>query len=178
LIIFGGSLILGEGSEPEMLMARRRLLALAILLVLPLAAHAQERKPEPEASKVLLDTERVRVTEVRVKPGAKFELKGHPYQFVYMLTDGSLVFSPPGKQPFELMLRAGEVSLLPSQSTATENDSEKEVRAVVVEIKESSRVATKASTGKSKARAVRSRAKPKTRAPAAPRPQATPRRSG
>ena len=159
-------------------MARRRLLALAIFLALPLAAHAQERKPEPEASKVLLDTERVRVIEMRVKPGAKFELKGHPYQFVYMLTDGSLVFSPPGKQPFELMLRAGEVSLLPSQSTATENDSEKEVRAVVVEIKESSRVATKASTGKSKARAVRSRAKPKTRAPAAPRPQATPRRSG
>jgi quercetin dioxygenase-like cupin family protein len=163
LIIFGGSLILGGGSEPEMLMARRRLLALAILLVLPLAAHAQERKPEPEASKVLLDTERVRVTEVRVKPGGKFELKGHPYQFVYMLTDGSLVFSPPGKQPFELMLRAGEVSLLPSQSTATENDSEKEVRAVVVEIKEGSRVATKASTGKSKARTVRQKSRSKGR---------------
>lgn len=143
-------------------MACRQLLALAILL-LPLAAHAQERKPEPEASKVLLDTERVRVTEVRVKPGAKFELKGHPYQFVYMLTDGSLVFSPPGKQPFELMLRAGEVSLLPSQSTATENDSEKEVRAVVIEIKEGSRVATKASTGKSKPRAVRPKSKSKSR---------------
>jgi hypothetical protein len=146
-----------------MLMVRCRLLVFAILLILPLAAHAQERKPEPEASKVLLDTERVRVTEVRVKPGAKFELKGHPYQFVYMLTDGSLVFSPPGKQPYELMLRAGEVSLLPSQSTATENDGEKELRAVVVEIKEGSRVAAKASTGKSKTRAVRGRSKSKGR---------------
>ena len=77
-------------------MVRRHLLALATLLVLPLAAHAQERKPEAEAAKVLLDTPRARVTEVRVKPGAKFALKGHPYQFVYMLTDGSLVFSPPG----------------------------------------------------------------------------------
>jgi len=142
-------------------MVRRYLLALAILL-LPLAAPAQERKADAEATKVLLDTERVRVIEVRVKPGGKFELKGHPYQFVYMLTDGSLVFSPPGKQPYELMLRAGEVSLLPSQSTATENDGEKELRAVLVEIKEGARVATKASTGKTKARVVR--AKPKSKA--------------
>ena len=158
-------------------MVRRGLLVLAILLVLPLAAHAQQRKPDAEAPKVLLDTERVRVTEVRVKPGAKFELKGQPYQFIYMLTDGSLVFSPPGKMPYQFLLKAGEVSLLPSQSIA-ENDGEKELRAVLVEIKEGTRVATKASTGKSKARTVRSRAKPKTRAPAAPRPQATPRRSG
>ncbi len=142
-------------------MVRRYLLALAILL-LPLAAPAQERKADAEATKVLLDTERVRVIEVRVKPGGKFELKGHPYQFVYMLTDGSLVFSPPGKQPYELMLRAGEVSLLPLQSTATENDGEKELRAVLVEIKEGARVATKASTGKTKARVVR--AKPKSKA--------------
>ena len=142
-------------------MVRRYLLALAILL-LPLAAPAQERKADAEATKVLLDTERVRVIEVRVKPGGKFELKGHPYQFVYMLTDGSLVFSPPGKQPYELMLRAGEVSLLPSQLTATENDGEKELRAVLVEIKEGARVATKASTGKTKARVVR--AKPKSKA--------------
>ncbi len=104
-------------------MVRRSLLALAIFLVLPLAAHAQQRKADAEAPKVLLDTERVRVTEVRVKPGAKFELKGQPYQFIYMLTDGSLVFSPPGKMPYQLLLRAGEVSLLPSQSTA-ENDGE------------------------------------------------------
>src|SRR2546421_2032187 len=121
---------------PEMLMVPCRLLALAIAVLVPLAANAQERKAEPETAKVLLDTERVRVTEVRVKPGAKFQLKGQPYQFVYMLTDGSLVFAPPGKQAYELMLRAGEVSLLPSQSMTPENDGEKELRAVLVEIKE------------------------------------------
>jgi hypothetical protein len=143
-----------------MLMVRRRFLALAILLVLPLAAHAQERKAEPQASKVLLDTERVRVTEIRIKPGAKLDLKGNPYQFVYMLTDGSLVFSPPGKMPYQFLLKSGEVSLLPSQATA-ENDNEKELRAVLVEIKEGGRVATKASTGKSKPRPVRAKTKTK-----------------
>jgi hypothetical protein len=109
---------------------------------------------------VLLDTERVRVTEVRIKPGAKLDLKGSPYQFLYMLTDGSLVFSPPGKVPYQFLLKSGEVSLLPSQASA-ENDSEKELRAVLVEIKEGGRVATKASTGKTKARPVRTRSKPK-----------------
>jgi hypothetical protein len=150
------------GSTPEMVMVPCRLLALAIPLLVPLAANAQERKAEPEAPKVLLDTERVRVTEVRVKPGAKFQLKGQPYQFVYMLTDGSLVFSPPGKQAYELMLRAGEVSLLPSQSMMPENDGEKELRAVLVEIKEG-RVATQASKGKTKPRTVRARPKSKGR---------------
>jgi len=143
----------------EILMVRR-LLALAILLV-PLAAQAQERKAEPQAPKVLLDTERVRVTEVRIKPGAKLDLKGSPYQFLYMLTDGSLVFSPPGKVPYQFLLKPGEVSLLPSQTSA-ENDGEKELRAVLVEVKEGGgRVATKASAGKTKARTVRTRMKPK-----------------
>src|SRR5207244_11130035 len=110
-------------------------------------------------------------------PGARSSSKGNPIQFIYILTAGPLVSRPPGKMPYQFLLKAGEVSLLPSQSIA-ENDGEKELRAVLVEIKEGTRVATKASTGKSKARAVRSRAKPKTRAPAAPRPQATPRSSG
>jgi hypothetical protein len=159
-------------------MAGRRSLALAVLLLLPLGAQAQERKAEPETAKVLLDSERVRVTQMRLKPGEKVELKGQPYQFVYMLTDGSLLFSPPGKQPYELILRAGEVSLLPSQSTTTENDGEKELRAVVVEIKGGARVATKAAASKSKGRAVRARTKPRARPPATPRPQPTQRRSG
>ena len=146
-------------------MVRCRLLAFATLLVLPVAALAQERKAGAEAPKMLLDTERVRVTEVRIRPGAKFELKGPPYQFIYMLTDGSLVFSPPGKTPYQFLLKAGEVSLLPSQSTA-ENDGEKELRAVLVEIKEGTRVATKAPSGKTKARTVRGRTRSKSR----PRP--------
>ena len=70
-----------------------RLLSLAVLvgvsLALPNQAQAQTQEPKVDAQgrNVLLDTERVRVTEVRVKPGAKLELKGSPYQFLYMLSD-------------------------------------------------------------------------------------------
>jgi hypothetical protein len=149
----------------------RCLLALLVLVLIPLAVQAQDGKAGPEPPKVLLDTERVRVTEVRVKPGAKLELKSSPYQFLYMLSDGSLVFSPPGKMPYEFLLKAGEVSLLPSQSTA-ENDGEKELRAVLVEIKEGTRVATKASADKSKTRSARGRTKSKAK------PSSVPRRSG
>jgi len=110
--------------------------ALVACSIFAVAAQAQDRKAPPEPLTVLLDNERVRVMEMRLKPGGKLSLQGHAYQFVYMLTDGSLVFTPPGKTPFELTLQSGEVSLLPSQSTSTENDGDKEVRAVVVEIKE------------------------------------------
>lgn len=114
----------------------RWLLAFAALAVLTASARGEEGKPPPGALNVLLDNERVRVTEIKIKPGARLPLEGRAYQFVYMLTDGSLVFSPPGKMPFELSLQAGEVSLLPSQSSGTENSGEREVRAVVVELKE------------------------------------------
>ena len=141
-----------------------RLLSLAILLAMAAVAHAQAPTPKVDAQgqKVLLDNERVRVTEVRVKPGGKLDLKGSPYQFLYMLTDGSLVFSPAGKMPYEFLLKAGEVSLLPSQSSA-ENDSEKELRAVLVELKGGERVASSGSSPKSKTRAVRTRSKGRTR---------------
>jgi len=117
----------------------RWLLAVLTVMVLSVAAQAQDRTGPPEAAKVLLDDERVRVTELRVAPGGRVALEGHSYQFVYMLTDGSLIITPPGKTPFELTLKSGEVSLLPSQSTETHNDGDKEVRAVVVEIKRSAR---------------------------------------
>ena len=137
-----------------------RLLCLAIVLAMPVVARAQAPTPKVDAQgqKVLLDNERVRVTEIRVKPGGKLDLKGSPYQFLYMLSDGSLVFSPAGKMPYEFLLKAGEVSLLPSQSSA-ENDGEKELRAVLVELKGGERVASGGSTSKSKTRAMRTRSK-------------------
>jgi quercetin dioxygenase-like cupin family protein len=145
-----------------------RLLSLAVLvgvsLAVPRQAQTQTQEPKVDAQgrNVLLDTERVRVIEVRIKPGAKLELKGSPYQFLYMLSDGSLVFAPAGKMPYEFLLKAGEVSLLPSQSSA-ENDGEKEIRAVLVELKEGERGASKASASKGKSRAVRGRSRTRTR---------------
>ena len=51
------------------------------------------------------------------------------------LTDGTIVFTHPGKTPFEMSFRAGEALWLPSQLAATSNETDKEIRALVVEIK-------------------------------------------
>jgi hypothetical protein len=110
-------------------------IASALLMTL-VAAQAQAPKPSPsEPSKPLLDNERLRVSEMRWRPGAKIGLPNHPDQFAYLLTDATLVFSTPGKTPYQLDLKAGEATLLPAQSTEAENDSDSEVRALVVEIK-------------------------------------------
>jgi hypothetical protein len=113
------------------------LIASALLLTLG-AAQAQGPKPaSSETSKPLLDNERVRVSEVKIAPGAKVGLPNRPDQFAYLLTDASLVFSAPGHTPYQLDFKAGEATLLPAQSTEAANESNEEVRAVLVEIKRS-----------------------------------------
>jgi hypothetical protein len=54
---------------------------------------------------------------------------------LYALTDGALVFTPPGRTAYELTFKAGEALWIPSQETATANEGDKEVRALVVEIR-------------------------------------------
>ncbi len=134
-------------------MPRLPIFVASALLMTHLAAQAQGPKPTSEPSKALLDNERMRVSEMRWTPGAKVGLPNRPDQFAYLLTDATLVFSTPGKTPYQLDLKAGEATLLPAQSTEAENDSDKEVRALLVEIKRPVAVAKVAATtgqGKSK----------------------------
>jgi hypothetical protein len=131
------------------------------------SAQAQTTKSPGTDSKPLLENERMRVLEISFKPGAKTSTLSHPNRFVYALTDGSLVFSPPGKRAYELTFKAGEALWLPAEATATENDSGKEIRALVVEFKEGARptkvAARSKARGKLKARGSVARAAVKGR---------------
>lgn len=121
-------------------------IAFALLMTLT-AVQAQGLKPaSSDPSKPLLDNARMRVSEMHWKPGAKIGLPNHPDQFAYLLTDATLVFSTPGKTPYQLDFKAGEATLLPAQSTEAENDSDKEVRALLVEIKPSVALAKASAT--------------------------------
>jgi hypothetical protein len=138
-------------------MLRLPIFILTALFMSVVAAQAQA--PQPAASepgKPLINNERLRVSEMRWKPGAKIGLPNHPDQFAYLLTDATLVFSTPGKTPYQLDLKAGEATLLPAQSTEAANDSDREVRALLVEIKPSGGSANAAASrdrGKSKDKA-------------------------
>jgi hypothetical protein len=119
-------------------MPRLALLVASVLLMSLSAAQAQSPKPaSSETTKPLLDNERVRVSEMKIAPGAKIGLPNKPDQFAYLLTDASLVFSAPGHTPYQLDFKAGQATLLPAQSTEAANESNEEVRAVLVEIKRS-----------------------------------------
>lgn len=101
------------------------------LTILPASLGLAQNAP----SKSLLENEQIRVREIKIAPGAKLPAEQKPNTFLYALTDGSLVFTPPGRKGYELPFNAGEAIWLPSQETATSNEGDKEVRALLVEIK-------------------------------------------
>src|SRR5436190_1820056 len=83
------------------------LLFIGMITIVP--AAAQQLKPSgTETSRSLLENEQVSVKEMRLRPGAKIPPATYPNSFVYGLTDGSIVYTLPGKTPFEITFRAGE----------------------------------------------------------------------
>jgi hypothetical protein len=118
-------------------MPRLGLIAI-VLFATVTAGPVRAQSPAPataERIKVLLDNDRVRVSEVRLQPGAKFELPTEANQFAYLITDATLEFARPGHTPYEFQFKAGEATLLPAQSTHAENRGDNEIRAVLVVLK-------------------------------------------
>lgn len=124
----------------------------AAILCLSTSAYAQDALTvAPDVYKRVLENNRIRVLQVNMKPGAKVGLHKHPDHLLYMITDGTLVFKPDGRKPYEMTLNAGEALWLPGQTRASENDTQKDVRAVLIEFKAAEKPAAKAG-GKKRAR--------------------------
>ena len=102
----------------------------------------------PNVYKKVLENNRIRVLEGTFKPGAKLSVHSHPDHLLYVLTDGSLTFKPSGRTPFEMTFKAGEAFSLPAQARAAENDGDKDVRVLVVELKSPAPSARPAARGK------------------------------
>jgi quercetin dioxygenase-like cupin family protein len=136
------------------------------LLAAALAAVAWEASAQdalsvgPTIYKKVLENDRMRVLEGNFRKGAKIGVHSHPDHLLYVLTDGALVFKPGGRTPYEMTFKAGEAFSLPAQSRALENDSEKDIRVLVVELKQPVRSASASPRGKR----VSSRGKRKPRA--------------
>jgi len=73
---------------------------------------------------------------MHLKAGAKVASQTFPNTFLYALTDGALVFSPPVRTPNELTFKAGEALWLSAQQAAMANETGKDIRALLVEIKQ------------------------------------------
>ena len=117
-------------------MAAAAFVAVFAMMGMIAPAQAQAGKPaDGEMATPLLENEQARVRDLRLKPGAKMPAISYPNIFVYALTDGALVFAPAGgRTPYELTFKAGDALWLPAQ-TASTNETNREVRVLLVEIK-------------------------------------------
>jgi quercetin dioxygenase-like cupin family protein len=116
-------------------MIRLFLLVATALLSFSGPVLAEERKGG-DIYRLLHESDRVRVFEANFKPGAKLPMRTYPSHLIYMLTDGTLVFAPEGRRPYEVSLKAGEVMSFPAHARATENDSDQNVRVLVFEFRD------------------------------------------
>lgn len=138
------------------------LTAAAHLSTLSLAAAQDKQATPPDSYRVVMENERVRMIEVHVKPRSKVNVDSPPGRdrFLYMLSDGALILSPPGKRPYEFALQAGETAVFPAVSPTVENDTDSPVRALMVEVKDRTRsAASSAGSGRSKVSRGKSRGK-------------------
>src|SRR5262245_48787877 len=130
-------------------MPRILLLVAVVLVALAAGATAQDSG----VFKVLLDNDRVRVLQASFKPGDKLPTRNYPNHLLYTLTDGTLVFVPSGRTGYEVNFKAGEAMWFPPLARATENDSDQDVRVLIVELKEGGAPRAGRAKGKGKARA-------------------------
>lgn len=132
-------------------MVRLWLLIAAVALCLSHGAAAQNPKDAgSDVYKLKLENDRVRVYEANFKPGAKLPVRNFPNHLIYMLTDGTLVFEQVGHTGYEMTFKAGEVQWFPAQARTMENDTDKEVRLLVLEVKDAAPAARTKAKGRSK----------------------------
>ena len=86
--------------------------------------------------KLVMENDRVRVFDVRFKPGQKAVMHRHPDHVVYILVDGKFKITLPDGNSQEFPLKAGQALWMGAGPHATENVGTTEAHNLVVELKE------------------------------------------
>jgi quercetin dioxygenase-like cupin family protein len=86
---------------------------------------------------LLLENDRVRVFDVRFKPGQQALMHGHPDHVVYVLADYTLNLMLPDGSSQEVPLKAGQTLWIDAGPHAAQNIGTAEGRSLVIELKES-----------------------------------------
>ena len=103
----------------------------------------ETNKPWPDPAVVaadvytlLLENDRVRLFDVRFKPGQHAEMHGHPDHVVYVLADYTLNLMLPDGSSQQVPLTAGQALWISAGPHAAQNIGTTEGRSVVIELKE------------------------------------------
>jgi beta-alanine degradation protein BauB len=111
---------------------------ISFLAVVCTTAYAQDPvKTSPRYYKVLLENDRVRVLEYRLKPGEKEAMHSHPAGVVYVLSGTKLKVTYPDGRTEERGATAGETVWREPTTHALENVGDTEAHAIAIDLKTS-----------------------------------------
>ncbi len=113
------------------------LLTTLILVFVAKTAMAQDvLKVAPEQFKVLLENDKVRVLEFRMKPGDKQEMHTHPATVHIELTPTKVKITNPNGKAVEIGGKQGEVIWVGPVKHTVENIGSNEIHGYIVELKD------------------------------------------
>ncbi len=93
-------------------------------------------KIAPGMYNLLMENDKVRVYELRIKPGQKVEMHSHPSVSAYSFSDANNKWTFPDGRTQDMDLKAGQVIWSPPFSHAVENTGTTETHLLVTELKE------------------------------------------
>jgi beta-alanine degradation protein BauB len=106
----------------------------ALFFVAGTALAQDPVKVSPDTHKVLLENDRVRVLDIREKPGQKAAMHSHPANVVYALTDFKIRFTYPDGKTEVREGKAGQVRWSEPVTHSGENVGSTELHLVQVEL--------------------------------------------
>jgi len=111
-------------------------LSLVVLARVSSAALAQDPLPlYPENYKVIVENERVRVLDFRLRKGAKEESHSHPAHVVYVVAPFRIRFTFPDGHSVVRVAKAGDVLYSEAVTHASENIGDADAHGILVELK-------------------------------------------
>src|SRR5712692_4753885 len=96
---------------------------------------AEKAKKGEPTTKVLLENERVRVSDTRYKPGDKGEMKERPDRVRYVIKGGDFKRHYPDGKTEDYKLKAGEAIFTKKDKTASENVGKTEAHWIGIQLK-------------------------------------------
>ncbi|MCI0389539.1 MAG: antibiotic biosynthesis monooxygenase [Acidobacteria bacterium] len=119
-------------------MLNRKSLALSFiaLMLLAFSALAQDPAPiYPENYKVLIENDRVRVMNFKLRKGTKEDFHAHPAHVVYVLTGFKIMFRFPDGRTALRETKTGDVLFSEAVTHASENIGDTDAHGLLVELK-------------------------------------------
>ncbi len=92
-------------------------------------------KAAPDVYSLIMENERIRVLNVKFKPGQKAVMHSHPDHVIYVLKDGKLKITLPDGKSNEVSLKVGQAIWMQEGQHAAENIGTTEANNLVVELK-------------------------------------------